>query len=157
MDFLTNSDIAELLAIAAESAKQPLQKALRRASRKAFLWPEEAAQIINEGRSLEELPGVGPSLSRIIRRWLQDPPDVPKPPEIRAGFLTAIRAQKILETNPSWLQGVKGDLQMHTLWSDGTASIEEMAQAPLRAAMSTLQSQTTLRDLRLPGALMRAS
>jgi len=55
MDFLTNSDIAELLAIAAESAKQPLQKALRRASRKAFLWPEEAAQIINEGRSLEEL------------------------------------------------------------------------------------------------------
>jgi len=129
MDVLTNSDIAELLATAAESAKQPLQKALRRASRKAFLWPEEAAHIVREGRSLEELAGVGPSLNRIIRRWLQDPPDVPKPPEIRAGFFTAMRARQILETNPSWLHGVKGDLQMHTLWSDGTASIEEMAQA----------------------------
>src|SRR5438270_5624685 len=116
MDLLTNSDIAELLALASESAKQPLQKALRRASRKAFLWPEEAAQIVQEGRSLEELAGIGPSLSRIIGRWIHDPPDVPKPPEIRAGFLTALRAREILEAHPSWLQGVKGDLQMHTLW-----------------------------------------
>ena len=53
-NLLTNSDIAELLAVAAESAKQPLQKALRRASRKAFLWPEEAAQIIQQDRSLDE-------------------------------------------------------------------------------------------------------
>ena len=77
-NLLTNSDIAELLAIAAESAKQPLQKALRRASRKAFLWPEKAAQMNQQDRSLEELPGVGPSLKRIIRRWIQDPPDVPQ-------------------------------------------------------------------------------
>ena len=96
MDLLTNSDIAELLAIAADSAKQPLQKALRRASRKAFLWPEEAAQMVHEGRSLEELAGVGPSLSRIIGRWIQDPPDVPKPPEIRTGFLTACEPGKYL-------------------------------------------------------------
>jgi len=153
MDFLTNSDIAELLAIAAESAKQPLQKALRRASRKAFLWPEEAAQIINEGRSLEELPGVGPSLSRIIRRWLQDPPDVPKPPEIRAGFLTALRAQKILETNPSWLQGVKGDLQMHTLWSDGTASIEEMAQAAVARGYEYIAITDHAKGLKIAGGI----
>ena len=153
MDFLTNSDIAELLAIAAESAKQPLQKALRRASRKAFLWPEEAAQIINEGRSLEELPGVGPSLSRIIRRWLQDPPDVPKPPEIRAGFLTALRAQKILETNPSWLQGVKGDLQMHTLWSDGTASIEEMAQAAVARGYDYIAITDHAKGLKIAGGI----
>ncbi|HLY92778.1 MAG TPA: hypothetical protein VKQ89_05940 [Candidatus Angelobacter sp.] len=46
---LTNSEIAELLAVAAESAKMPLQKALRRASRKAFLWPEEAAQVVEQG------------------------------------------------------------------------------------------------------------
>src|ERR1051325_1733279 len=126
MDILTNADIAELLAVAAQSAKQPLQKALRRASRKAFLWPEEASEIAREERSLEELPGVGPSLNRIIRRWIQDPTDVPKPPEIRAGFLTALRAREILEAHPSWLKGVKGDLQMHTLLSDGNSAIEEV-------------------------------
>ena len=44
--FIPNSSIAELLAVAAEKAKMPLQKALRRASRKAFLWPEEAALML---------------------------------------------------------------------------------------------------------------
>jgi putative hydrolase len=126
---LSNADIAELLAVAAESAKQPLQKALRRASRKSFLWPDEAVTLVQEGRSLEELPGVGPSLSRIIKRWLDNPPDVPHPPETRKGFRTLLQAQTILKANPAWRKSVKGDLQMHTFWSDGSASIEKMAQA----------------------------
>ena len=153
MDVLTNSDIAELLAIAAESAKQPLQKALRRASRKAFLWPEEAAQIVREKRSLEELAGVGPSLSRIIRRWIEDPPDVPKQPEIRAGFLTAMRAREILAANPSWLQGVKGDLQMHTLWSDGTASVDEMAQAAVARGYEYIAITDHAKGLKIAGGI----
>jgi len=153
MDILTNADIAELLAVAAQSAKQPLQKALRRASRKAFLWPEEASEIAREERSLEELPGVGPSLNRIIRRWIQDPPDVPKPPEIRAGFLTALRAREILEANPSWLKGVKGDLQMHTLWSDGTASIEEMAQAAVARDYEYIAITDHAKGLKIAGGI----
>lgn len=128
-DVLSNSDIAELLAVAAESAKQPLQKALRRASRKSFLWPCEAATLIQENRSLEELPGVGPSLSRIIQRWLDDPPEMSQVPEIREGFSTLLQAKKVLDANPTWRSAVKGDLQMHTVWSDGSASVEEMAQA----------------------------
>ena len=153
MDLLTNSDIAELLAIAADSAKQPLQKALRRASRKAFLWPEEAAQIIHEGRSLEELAGVGPSLNRIISRWIQDPPDVPKTPEIRAGFLTAVRAREIVEANPSWLRGVKGDLQMHTLWSDGTASVAEMAEAAVARGCEYIAITDHAKGLKIAGGI----
>ena len=153
MALLTNSDIAELLATASESAKQPLQKALRRASRKAFLWPEEAVHIVQEGRSLEELPSIGPSLSRIIRRWIQDPPDIPRPPEIRAGFLTALRAREILETKPSWLRGVKGDLQMHTLWSDGTASIQEMAQAAVARGYEYIAITDHAKGLKIAGGI----
>ena len=59
-NFLPNSAIAELLALAAESAKMPLQKALGRAARKAFLWPDEASLLVEQGRSLTELPGIGP-------------------------------------------------------------------------------------------------
>jgi putative hydrolase len=152
-DLLTNSDIAELLAIAADSAKQPLQKALRRASRKAFLWPEEAAQMVHEGRSLEELAGVGPSLNRIISRWIQDPPDVPTPPDIRAGFLTALRAREMLEANPSWLRGVKGDLQMHTLWSDGTASVAEMAEAAVARGYEYIAITDHAKGLKIAGGI----
>src|SRR5256885_15660105 len=72
--FLRNSEIAELLGVAAESAKMPLQKALRRASRKAVLWPEEAALMFAEKRPLIELAGVGPHLSRIISAWIEEPP-----------------------------------------------------------------------------------
>src|SRR6476661_5550553 len=98
--WLPNSEIAELLAGAAETAKMPLQKALRRASRKAFLWDEEAALMVAEGRSLTDLPGVGPSLERIIGRWIVSPPPVPGPPEIRQGFLTVPEARSTVAKHP---------------------------------------------------------
>jgi hypothetical protein len=74
-ELLSNSEIAELLAIAAESAKMPLQKALRRASRKALFWEDEVSSLIEQHRSTtDELSAVGPSLDRIIRRWFDNPP-----------------------------------------------------------------------------------
>jgi histidinol phosphatase-like PHP family hydrolase len=153
MDTLTNSEIAELLATAAESAKQPLQKALRRASRKAFLWPEEATQLVQEGRSLEELSGVGPSLSRIIRRWIEDPPEVPNPPEIRRGFLTLLQARAILQKNPTWRNSVQGDLQMHTVWSDGSASVAEMAQAAAEYGHEYIAITDHAKGLKIAGGI----
>jgi histidinol phosphatase-like PHP family hydrolase len=153
LEALTNSDISELLASAAESAKPPLQKALRRASRKALLWLEEAAELTSEDRSLEELPGVGPALSRIIRRWIEDPPDVPKPPELRSEFRTVLQARAILEAQPFWLRSVKGDLQMHTLWSDGTASIDEMAKAGAERGYEYIAITDHAKGLKIAGGI----
>jgi histidinol phosphatase-like PHP family hydrolase len=50
-------------------------------------------------------------------------------PDIRKHFLTRTQARAILEKQPSWAPLASGDLQMHTLWSDGSASIPEMAEA----------------------------
>jgi histidinol phosphatase-like PHP family hydrolase len=126
---LDNSSIAELLAIEAEGARQTTQKALRRASRKVFLWPKEAIQLVREARSLTELPGVGPYIERLILRWLEDSPPVPKPPAIRKGFLTVPQAREALAKKPSWLSELKGDLQMHTQWSDGSGAVSDMLDA----------------------------
>ena len=71
-----NSDIGELLAEAAEHAKQPLQRALLCASRRALLWPEEAERHIKSGRSLTDLPSIGPYLNGQILNWLEHPPDL---------------------------------------------------------------------------------
>ncbi len=128
-EIITNRGIAGLLAVAAESAKQPIQKALRRASRRAFLWPEEATELLKEDRSLEELQSVGPYLSKIIRRWIESPPAVPEAPDIRKDFFTLTEARDLLAKHSSWMSAVKGDLQMHTQWSDGGGTIEEMAEA----------------------------
>ena len=128
-DPLTNSQIAELLAIAGDDAKPPLNRAYRRASRKALLWEEEASCLYREGRSLTELPGVGPYLEKIIRGWIQVSPIVASPPAIRENFLTLTQVRSILGGRPLWSREVKGDLQMHSLWSDGSSSIQEMAEA----------------------------
>jgi putative hydrolase len=152
----SNSVIAELLAVAAESAKMPLQKALRRASRKAFMWPEEAIAIIQAGRSLTELPGVGPTLDRIIREWMNNPPDVPSRPAIREGFLTLTEARQILDRAPDWLSGVKGDLQMHTTWSDGAGSIAEMARAGISRGYDFIAITDHSKGLKIAGGINEA-
>ena len=150
--FLPNSTIAELLAVAAESAKIPLQKALRRASRKALFWEEEASTLVEQNRSLtDELPGVGPSLDRIIRRWIDDLPEVPKPPEIRHQFLTLTEARAIL-ANSSALR-VNGDLQMHTVWSDGSGTIEEMARAALARGCEYIAITDHSKRLKIAGGI----
>ena len=71
---LTNAEIAELLALEAESSRPPAQRALRRASRRAFLWDEDAVALIRSRRPLTELSGVGPYIARLIRGWITNRP-----------------------------------------------------------------------------------
>jgi histidinol phosphatase-like PHP family hydrolase len=109
--------------------------------------------ISYQERSLEELAGVGPALSKIISRWVQDPPDVPKPPEIRSGYLTVLQARAILEATPTWLNSVKGDLQMHTSWSDGTDTIEEMAKAGVARGYEYVAITDHAKGLKIAGGI----
>jgi DNA polymerase (family X) len=44
-------------------------------------------------------------------------------------FLYANAVRSILRGKPLWSQGVKGDLQMNSVRSDGSSSIQEMAEA----------------------------
>lgn len=60
VDPASNRDLCELLAGAAAGEESHRQRALRRASRAAITWPEEAARLAEEGRSLTELRSVGP-------------------------------------------------------------------------------------------------
>src|SRR5437868_11587204 len=103
---LTNAEIAELLAVEAETARMPAQKALRRASRRAFLWPEEAALLVQQKRSLTELSGVGPYLETFIARWIGNLPAVPERQELRRDFLTLTAARAMLAKKPSWLRAI---------------------------------------------------
>lgn len=125
-----NAEIAEWLAREAENARPPAQRALRRAARLAFLWEEEAAALVGAGRSLTELPGIGPYIAKLIHAWMDDPPPIGSP-QIRQGFLTVPYARKVLARKRGWLRAIKGDLQTHTVWSDGASTIAEMAEAAL--------------------------
>jgi histidinol phosphatase-like PHP family hydrolase len=125
----TNAQLSELLAAAAESERDHRQRALRRAGRAAMQWPEEAASIAGEGRSLTELQAVGPWTAHLIEGWLESEPELPEPSPLRTGFLTLAEVRATLAEHPEWQREVRGDLQMHTTYSDGKAPLREMAAA----------------------------
>jgi histidinol phosphatase-like PHP family hydrolase len=150
---LTNSEIAELLALESESAKMPAKKALRRASRRALMWPHEAADMLRQRRSLTELQSVGPYIEKLIKRWLDQPPTIPEAPEIRHQFLTYTEAQAALAKKPDWLRSVRGDLQMHTMWSDGDASVSDMADAAIERGYEYIAITDHTKGLKIAGGI----
>jgi histidinol phosphatase-like PHP family hydrolase len=127
---LSNTDIAELLAQQAERDTGILSRAFRRAARSAFLWPENATDLVAHNRPLTELRGIGPFIAQQVRRWIDRPSRLRKrPPEIRRDFISLVQARRLLAAKPAWSKRLRGDLQMHTRWSDGSGTIAEMANA----------------------------
>jgi histidinol phosphatase-like PHP family hydrolase len=151
---LTNGQIAELLALEAEGCKEVFKgKALRKASRSAFLWPIEAADLLAQNRALTELNAVGPYISRLIQNWLENPPPIPEPPAVRRDFLTLTEARWILAKNPKWRAAYKGDLQMHTTWSDGSGTILDMANAAIERGYSYIAITDHSKGLKIAGGI----
>ncbi len=125
----TNGQIAEVLALAAESQDGHRRRALERAARSAmFVWTEEAVDLIAAGRSLTELPAVGPWVARLIQDLVDDDADPPEPPEVRRGFLTLAEARVAMASDPGFVAAILGDLQMHTTETDGKSTLDEMVE-----------------------------
>jgi DNA polymerase (family 10) len=150
---LDNSQLAELLATESERAVHPVQRALRRASRRAFLWEVEASQLVREGRSLTELSGVGPYIEKKILTWFEDPPPISDTPPLRRGFLTLTQARRALSESPNWLNAIRGDLQMHTTWSDGSGSIAEMVEAARERGYEYIAITDHSKGLKIAGGI----
>jgi histidinol phosphatase-like PHP family hydrolase len=129
MKRLSNADVAEFLARQAAAQEGLRQRAFKRAARAAFLWPEQARDLFEAGRSLTELKGVGPFIEKQLREWLETSPSKLTPPPLRRDFIALADASTLLVANPFWSKQLRGDLQMHTHWSDGSASIAQMAAA----------------------------
>jgi histidinol phosphatase-like PHP family hydrolase len=126
---LSNSDLAELLARAAERESGILSRAYRRAARSAFLWPEQVVDLIAQDRPLTELRSIGPFITKRIQRWIDNPRKAKTPvPPIRRDFLTLADARVLLRRKSEWANQLRGDLQMHTCWSDGSGTVAEMAE-----------------------------
>src|ERR1700744_2591728 len=150
---LANSEIAELFAAEAENAKPPFSRALKRAARSAHVWPEEASDLIAASRSLTELAGIGPFLEKLVLKWIRRAPKKIHISELRHQFLTWTEAQAILAHEPGWRHNLKGDLQMHTEWSDGTGTIRDMAQAGLDRGYEYIAITDHAKKLRIAGGI----
>jgi len=125
---LSNAMLAELLARAGTEADGHRRRAYERAAAAALGWEEEVADLLAQGRDPSELPYIGSGLALRLRAWFDDPPEAPDVPPSRRGFLTRAEVRRILDNHP-WVALPAGDLQMHTTYSDGKATVAEMALA----------------------------
>lgn len=153
---LTNTDIAELFAREADGAEGHRKKALQRAAGAALVWPEEASDLVGERRPPTELEGVGPRLAERIERWCSDPPSDLRPPAVRAGFMSVAEARAEVAAHPGWRSELRGDLQMHTTYSDGKASVAEMALTGSKLGYGFVAITDHSQGLRVAGGMDEA-
>jgi histidinol phosphatase-like PHP family hydrolase len=115
------------------------------------MWPEEAADLADQGRPLTELSSVGPWVAGIIEQILEAPPELPDEDPLRANFLTMAEARIILEGAPDWKTDILADLQMHSTWSDGSRSIAEMAMAGMDRGYDYIAMTDHSKGLKIAG------
>ena len=151
---LSNTEIAELLARKAERESGILSRAFRRAARSAFLWPEEVFHIAVQNRSLTELRAIGPFIEKQIRQWLDKSPHSKQPvPAIRQDFISLAEARQLLATQQGWAKNLRGDLQMHTRWSDGSGTTAEMAEAASERSYEYIAITDHSKGLKIAGGI----
>lgn len=126
---LPNGDLSILLGTLAAGEEGHRRRALERASRAAMFWPVEAAEHVEAGGDLTDLASVGPWVAARITELLEAEPVVPEPDELRRDFLTLAQARRALAEHPGWADGLRGDLQMHTTYSDGALDVADMVEA----------------------------
>ncbi len=83
--------------------------------------------MVAAGLPLITLPRVGPWLARVIAEWLAAGTTAPPAAPLRRGFMARADALRIVAGSPGWSSAARCDLQMHTVSSDGRASLEAMA------------------------------
>jgi histidinol phosphatase-like PHP family hydrolase len=151
---LSNADIGELLWHASRQEVDHRRRALERASRASRFWPREVHDVAAAGRPLTELSAVGPWIAAQIETWLEHPPAVPEVDETRRGFLTYAEVRSSLEADPAWESLPSADLQLHTTYSDGAVSLEDMVGAARALGRSFVAITDHSRSLQVANGMM---
>ena len=142
-----------MLAQQAETETGILSRAFRRAARSAFLWPEEVSDLVVQSRSLTELRGIGPFIEKQVRQWIEESRRSKTVPAIRRDFLSLAEARRLLATRPPWTKKLRGDLQMHTRWSDGSGTVAEMADAAANRSYEYIAITDHSKTLKIAGGI----
>jgi histidinol phosphatase-like PHP family hydrolase len=151
---LSNTDVAELLARQAERESGILSRAFRRAARSAFLWPEEVTAVVAQNRSLTELHAIGPFIERQIQRWIDKHARLRQTvAAIRKDFISLAEAKQLLTRKQAWATSLRGDLQMHSRWSDGSGTIADMANAATERLYQYIAITDHSKGLKIAGGI----
>jgi putative hydrolase len=151
---------------------------------KMFGYKRAAAAILSLDRPLTDLlgpngalpriPGIGPGSTRVIREVLETGgsptveraiersahrADIQRRRELRRHFLSRAEVGRILSDstfNGPTVNQYRGDLQMHSEWSDGSPSVEELADACVARGYEYAAVTDHSHGLRIAGGMSMA-
>ncbi len=130
----------------AQSSKQKMF-GYKRAAAVILALDEPLTDIVEPDGSLPRIPGIGPASTRVIREVLETGAsptveraieesnrraDIDRRRHLRQHFLSRAQVRRVLSdpalTGPVREQ-YRGDLQLHSQWSDGYPTVQEIAEA----------------------------
>lgn len=141
-----NATIAALLRdLAFVQTDKPKVWGYKRAAAAVFALDKPIDALRGGSAGFPKIPGLGPSSMRVVNEVLETggsptveravaasgkADDIARRRALRTGVLSRAEALRILAEAPDVPRLVyRGDLQMHSLWSDGAGSVIDMAQA----------------------------
>jgi putative hydrolase len=144
----TNFIVAALLRdLATIQASRQRQWGYKGAAAAVFALDRPLEELLRSDGTFERVPGMGPSSARValevvrtgesatVERAIAESgrgEEIRRRRTLRAGFFSRARVLEILQdSGPGVVQRVDllGDLQMHSVWSDGSESIADLAAA----------------------------
>src|SRR5512132_2022644 len=108
----------------------------------------------HKNRPLTELRGIGPFMEKQLRNWFDEAPRRAKTvPALRKDFISIAGARRLLAARPSSPEKLRGDLQMHSRWSDGSATIAEMANVAKERSYEYIAITDHSKALKIAGGI----
>lgn len=136
--------------LAFAQASQQKMFGYKRAAAAIFSLDVPLTDLIGPDGTLPRIPGIGPGSTRIIHEILdtgesltveraieqsERRTEIARRRQLRGHFLSRAEVRRVL-SDPAFdgptLQVYRGDLQMHSEWSDGSPSVHDIAEACLR-------------------------
>ena len=135
--------------LAYAQTSEPKMFGYKRAAAAVLALEEPLTSLVLPGRRLARIPGIGPASERVILEVLEDgtsptveaavarsgrADDIGRRRGLRGQFLSRAEVLRVLRAprfeGPT-LDDYRGDLQMHSEWSDGAPSLAEIVEACL--------------------------
>ena len=177
-----NAVIGELLRdLAFAQASQQKMYGYKRAAAAILALPEPLTDLAGPDGSLPRIPGIGPGSTRIIREVLDTGgsptvelavaqsarrSDIQRRRSLRSHFLSRAEVLRVLSdatldgavgsTSLADLGSYRGDFQMHSEWSDGTPTMEEIVEACLERGYQYAAVTDHSHGLKIAGGMSMA-
>jgi len=160
--------------LAFAQASQQKMYGYKRAAAAILALREPLTDLAGPDGSLPRIPGIGPGSTRIIREVLdtggsptvelaiaqsERRADIQRRRSLRSHFLSRAAVLRILSDGAASLADLssyRGDFQMHSEWSDGTPTMEEIVEACLERGYQYAAVTDHSHGLKIAGGMSMA-